>query len=386
MIISFLLYFLIALLPLGVILRIPLAVSDIHLYLQDLVVFFLSLILLFLHAGKKKKIPITKRIKLFALFVVIALLSLIVNIVNLLPNQIFTSSLYLVRIAVYFSVYLAVLSFEKKGKILDFLFLSGFISSVLGILQYFLYPNLANLVYLGFDPHQGRIFGAFLDPNFFGIIAVLTLILGNYQLHFKKRGGIFYLLAIFLIVFALVFSFSRSSYLAFFSAMICFLVLTKKFTPVLAYILFFVFFLAFIPKTSGLESVNLVRTSTVNARVDNYLKGLALIKKQFLLGVGFNTLRYLKEDSLQSHEREKYYNNAGAGYDSSLIFLWATTGIFGLLAFLAFFGLSFFQKGSFKILVIPSSLAVFVHSLFINSLFFAPALFWLFFIWGISDD
>ena len=214
----------------------------------------------------------------------------------------------------------------------------------------------------------------------------MTLILGNYQLHFKKRGGIFYLLAIFLIVFALVFSFSRSSYLAFFSAMICFLVLTKKFTPVLANILFFVFFLAFIPKTSGLESVNLVRTSTVNARVDNYLKGLALIKKQFLLGVGFNTLRYLKEDSLQSHEREKYYNNAGAGYDSSLIFLWATTGIFGLLAFLAFFGLSFFQKGSFKILVIPSSLAVFVHSLFINSLFFAPVLFWLFLIWGISDD
>ena len=44
----------------------------------------------------------------------------------------------------------------------------------------FVYPDLRNLWYLGWDPHYYRVFATLLDPNYVGILLVLTIFVWIY--------------------------------------------------------------------------------------------------------------------------------------------------------------------------------------------------------------
>lgn len=113
-----------------------------------------------------------------ALFASIGLFSLVINSIYLKQAEFFTSFLYLLRWVLYAGVYFVVRSFDSyfKSKILILLVIAGMIIVAGGYLQYFLYPSLRNLYYLGWDEHLYRMFSSFLDPNFAGIFFVLFIL------------------------------------------------------------------------------------------------------------------------------------------------------------------------------------------------------------------
>ena len=162
---------------------------------------------------------------------------------------------------------------------------------------------------------------------------------------------------------------------------------------------------------------------SASLRLVSWQRTFEIIKKHPLMGVGFNAFRYAQEQ--EGFFRDKRgvpmtSGHAGAGSDSSLLLVWATTGIFGLLSYFWLYGsviwkaLSHFRHSElvsespchfesvsefdgkilnqvqddhnhhkFLSLTVLAALAgLLIESNFINSLFFPPILLWLWIVAG----
>lgn len=329
--------------------------------------------------------------QIFGWFVAIAVLSLVWQIGRLSLTQVFASSMYLIRFIFYslLFIFFSQPIYAKWGKPL--LLINGLGLATLGFFQLLFYPNLRNLSYLGWDPHQFRIFSSFLDPNFLGIILVLTLFLG-YQIwqqgHFKKMLSPTLLLMLLVeTMVALLLTYSRGSYLAFLAGVFVWLLLKRKVKLFLLAGIFFISLLFFLPKPGG-EGVNILRTISVEARWQNNLEAIYLWRKSPLIGVGFNTLRLVRTEALGETQAR-----SGGGFHNSWLFLLTTTGILGLFSYFAIWqklimnivkGKIFSEKNT---LILASLTAVAVHSLFDNSLFYPSVMYFGFILAGsLSSD
>jgi O-antigen ligase len=90
------------------------------------------------------------------------------------------------------------------------------------------------------------------------------------------------------------------------------------------------------------------------------------------LGTGFNVYRYVQKNQGLLPQDDWLENHAGAGADSSLLFVAATTGVIGLVCYL-FYLIRLFKLPNLNYYVIP----LLAHSLFLNSLFYPAVLVWL---------
>ena len=131
----------------------------------------LSLIYIAVFYFRHNDNDVFKNLKYFLFFYIICFISLVFNLKNFSLNQILIGSLYLFRFISYSSIYFLVkIIFKKNSRFVEIILLAwGLIFIFLGFLQYFLYPNLRNLYYLGWDDHLYRLFSTFLDPNFAGL-------------------------------------------------------------------------------------------------------------------------------------------------------------------------------------------------------------------------
>ena len=101
--------------------------------------------------------------------------------------------------------------------------------------------------------------------------------------------------------------------------------------------------------------------------------------------MGFNSYRYAQRD-YGFLEKDWQENHAGAGADSSLLFVLATTGLIGLMAY------SWLWLGIYK-LALKAKSAVFLasltalcaHSFFLNSLFYAWIMAWLWMLVAVFE-
>lgn len=343
-------------LPLGQIGAIP-VIAGITVYAHDIA------IVLLLTLSRKKNFTGKLRFPI-VLFIWTGVMSLVANAFRYPMNELFTGSLYLVRWILYASVYFVA---QRASPQFIFAGLYGFGVSLaaLGLVQYVWYPYLRNLSYLGWDPHLFRVFSTLLDPNFAGIIFVLTLFLGIRQKYSLVGQGVT-LLAFFL-------TFSRSSYLAFFVGL--FFILKKTKYMFAALTIFFLIVLL-LPKPDG-EGVKLFRTASTFARVGNWQRGLELIREPRPFGFGFNTLRY-EQRRRGWVDDSQMISKAGAGLDNSLLFVWATVGVLGLAVFSWLLGLQIRMNP-------PVMAAVLVHSMFSNSLFYPWVMLWLWFLFAAGE-
>jgi O-antigen ligase len=180
------------------------------------------------------------------------------------------------------------------------------------LIQYFLYPDLRNLIYQGWDPHLYRTFGVFFDTS------IAAAIFGIFFLTINQPV----IKIIYLLLIAL--SFSRAIYLGISLTLIYLFVSQKQFKKLAIFLLLFLALVFFIPKPSG-EGVNLKRFYSVVSRGQDYLQGINLWKNKPILGYGYNRIRYVKEgDSL----------HAGASFSSSFLTILVSSGALGLLGFL----------------------------------------------------
>ena len=121
---------------------------------------------------------------------------------------------------------------------------------------------------------------------------------------------------------------------------------------------------------------------TARLRVENFSQGTTLALDNFWTGIGFNTIRLYKTENIHS----------AGGFDSSLLTVLVTSGIFGLTAFLFFYyqavknlirqawkSNDMLKKGA-SIGAAFGFIGIFAQSFFINSLFFP---FFMVFVFGI---
>lgn len=337
--------------PFGQLLSLTLLGSTLRIQLLDVLSAFLFLSLFLSSRQKITKDPLFEPLALFSLA---ALLSLVVNA----KSVSLASIAYFLRFVSYTAFYFAfrIVGIKKYSR---YLTIAAALFTGLGLLQYFLLPDVRFLAYLGFDDHYYRLIGSFLDPNFTGLVLAVLVVLSPCpaRLRAKLAAGPLFLIPL----IALVLTFSRASFFSLAVGLI-YLSLTDRRFKLLLSLFLLGFFLYLAPKPFG-EGVNLWRTFSIVSRFENQKNALLLFVQKPIFGHGFNTLKQTSAGDIP---------NLTSGVDNSFLFVLATTGLTGFIAFLYFLKTAFL---GIKLPAIGAALVIiFVHAFFNNSLFYAPVL------------
>ncbi|OGM59852.1 hypothetical protein A2955_00530 [Candidatus Woesebacteria bacterium RIFCSPLOWO2_01_FULL_37_19] len=317
-------------------------------------------------------------------FMAAASFSLIISLVSYSFLEILPGLLYFQRLISYFALFAVVIvSIREKTldrlSLIQFLQIVSFFIIALGWLQYFMFPDLRSLRYVGWDDHLYRIVGSFLDPGFAGLILVLggILTLGRF---FATKNKIHFALFI-LSAITVAFTYSRASYLAFLIAVITLGFLYKKFLLPVVFTVSFLLSLTLLPRPSS-EGVKLERTYSISAKFQNYFETIKIIKNSPVFGVGYNSLCLVRQKLFNDNSK----SHSCYGSDSSLLFLLATTGVVGFMTLANTFLRIFkdFVKNQYYKILIASFLAIIIHSLFLNSLFYSWVMGWMVILMGIT--
>lgn len=318
-------------------------------------------------------------------FVTAGILSLAVNAVNLKAAELFVSSLYLLRFAGYFLVYKLVVLMHKFAVHWSWgLYLTGVVYAVLGLMQFILYPDLSNLSYLGWDQHFYRVFSTLLDPNFVAIIFVSAIFLGLGlwgRVMEKYRGLLVFSLTILFV--ACLLTYSRSGYLALISGLTCWFVARRRLSQSAIVGLLILISIVYLPKLGG-DTLRLDRLPSIVSRVGNWQQSITLIQQSPIFGFGFNTLRYTNFLRTQVADPD-IVSRSQSGLDSSLLFVWATAGLVGLAAYLWIIR-TIWILSSRSLVLRCTLVALLVHSLFLNSLFYPWVMLWLWIVTGVTEN
>lgn len=301
--------------------------------------------LIFLISKHKSK-PITdawKNFRAIFIFLLVLLISLIPEWLkyNFFENAV--AFLYFFRLLVYFSYFIYLRYHVKKdwqsSKTIKKGILAVAVLTVIStFIQYFLYPDLRNLFYQGWDPHLYRTFGVFFDTSISATIFGILFLTINQPV----------IKIIYLILIAL--SFSRAIYLGLSLTLIYIFIQKKQFKKILLFLLFFIVLIFIIPKPAG-EGVNLKRLYSITSRGQDYLQGINLWKNKPVLGYGYNRVRYVKNSkSLHS----------STSFSSSFLTILVSSGVLGLLGFLGVLGrLGKINKTSQYLIIFLSIISLF---------------------------
>jgi len=322
------------------------------------------------------------------IFIAIGSIGLIIN-PWLDPFQKIASFLYALRLLLYILLFIQLYTkMRERDFVKDLMFFTGGVITFLGFLQYFFYPNLRNLYYLGWDDHLYRLFSTFLDPNFAGAYFALFCLycLWRYLGENSYLKKIMYASVGLSSVIALFLTYSRTGMIMLIVGIVVYLSFYKKlkilfFALISLIVLFFIF-------AGDLEGLNPLRTASVIARLDSLQNAFIIFLYNPVIGIGFNAYRYAQIYygfrggylSLTSH--------ADAGSDNSYLFIAATTGVIGLFLFF-----SFLKRIIESLLDLPRELkaislstlaSILAGSIFTNILFYTPLLLWLFLVLSVT--
>ena len=366
--------------------------------INEIILVFLIFLWLIHKINKKETVGKSLILKSSVIFAGIAFISLLLNISNLSLDKLFVSFLYLLRWISYLLLFFIVKDFDinYKKKIPYFMLFSGTIVVLGGYIQFFLYPSLRNLYYLGWDEHLYRMFSSFLDPNFLGtfLVLLLLLILGFFYKYLKERKLYLSLILSVLGITTLIatyLTYSRSALVMLIVSLASFLFLIGKKKIILISILGLILIIFLIPKSFKTEGTNFLRTASSEARIGSAEIAFKIFQGSPFYGVGFNAYRYA-QNKYGLDNKDWMITHSGAGTDNSFLFVLATTGVIGFASFI-YFILSFFvlakknlKKNIFSIILFSSLAGLIVNSLFINSLFYVFILEWLWIIGGLTES
>lgn len=228
------------------------------------------------------------------------------------------------------------------------LLISLIVLLVLGLAQLLWLPNLTQLVPFGWDPHQHRLVSTWLDPNFFGAFLAITLPLALFmatKFNYAGQRTIFKTLVMlipFLSLIALFFTQSRSSLLALaITALITspFIVVSLMRKTASAHLIIVALSLAAITlllvsvgafflkeRLSGLLTLD----ATARLRLASLQQAWILARQNTWLGVGYNAYQFA---ALDAGSISNFNIHSRAGTDNSLLTLWITVGLPGLVLF-----------------------------------------------------
>lgn len=392
--INFLIYSFLFFLPFGQILRLEI-IKSVFVNPTDII----ALIIFIFYTIKQFQKPTVLRLKLIIpvfIFIIICFLSLILNFYSLTLIQLFVSSLYIFRLIFYFSLYFVIAEKTQtnKKRIIFFTQLSGIFFCFLGFIQFFLYPSLSNLSYLGWDNHWYRLFSTFFDPNFAGIFLCLILNL-LVQFPILKKNKYWKILNLFLVLFliiGIILTFSRSTIIAFIAGFIIFFFKKRSefWLKIISIVVFIFGILIVLLNYNATEGTKLFRINSSIQRITSASNAIQIFQKNPIFGVGFDAYRYaqFRYKLTGSYNWEEGHSNSGT--DNSFLFVLATTGVFGFFSFGYLLFKIFKQydatENTMYVLRITSFGIVCFGSLFINALFYPSILSVLFIILGLTEE
>lgn len=372
--------------PFGQLLRLPLTgfLPGVRLQPLDLLIFFFVVVWALQNLFSRDRLIFPNVFKGMAIFGALASVSLFLRLGSLPTPEFLSALMYLLRLWAYFIFYLALVDFfqEEQISVVNYIFGCGLVIALLALGQYFILPDTRFLLDLGWDEHYFRAIGSFLDPGFTGILLALSFIavLIDFLDKGERRQSLVFLGGL-LLLLALGLSFSRAAYFILVLGLGLTFFFHKRFKLYMIVSLLFAVIVFLLPKPGG-EGVNLMRVSSFVARSDNYSQVWEIIKDNLWLGVGFNAYRFAQRDYGFLGE-DWQLSNAGAGADNSFLFVWATTGIFGFLAFVFLWwqilGRSYLAIRAYKsgLLLFVFSICLIVASSVINCLFYPWIMVWL---------
>lgn len=360
--------------------------GNISLLLTDLLAFFT--LISTLPYALKTKLP--KPAWWLLGFIVVAFLSILGAIPVLETSVIFRALMYLARFIFFAGLVFTLPVFVQKTKIQNHLLKcviwAAVLTALLGFGQLYFFPNFETLGLneSGWDPHIGRLTSTWLDPNYVGgyFAFVLTFLVSG-LLKNREKYFIWRVVFTLILLVALYFTVSRSAYLALGVGLLVVAIFQARWL-ILAGFLGIVVVLGSGTRASeriwdmadsitaifGSETTVLDPTSRL--RIENWEEGLEVVAKYPFLGTGYGTYGEIQWREGNLSDQDAHH---ASGADSSLLTVWATTGTLGLIFYLGFLAslvISFLRnyKQPFFCGILAGLCGIFVHSFFVNSLFF----------------
>jgi len=289
-----------------------------------------------------------------------------------LPFENLVSFLYLLRLFFYFIFFLYFyFYYQKKSKkeVIFCFIIFSFLTIVSSFLQFFLYPNLRNLAYLGWDVHQNRIFGLFFDTSLAASIYGLVFL---FWLNYKKSKFFYFLPFFFILIY---FTYSRFVIFSFFITLFFFFLKKSLIKNFLLILTIFVFLIFLFPQRSGV-GVNFNRIFSIESRIKENILGIKIGFKNPLFGIGYNRIRFFRQKNNLLWKSDFNIYHAASSFQSTYVTIFVSSGILGLF---------FFWRGLFKL--IKSNQHIFYLIIFIGISSFADNLLlhpFIIFILGIA--
>lgn len=319
----------------------PFGQANFSISIMDILLTLSLSFLLIWNIGIKKNLKLPPNFIFLILFWTVAILSLFFSLD-------LSGWLYLLRFIIYSSTLYITFNLVRArilslNEFLTLLKITCLTLGTAGLLQLIFYPNMDTLSLLGYDPHKNRVFSTFLDPNLLGTFLNFGLVISLYEIISQKfsltkefiKQNKFNLINLLILMPAVILTFSRSAYLMLvISLLIILAIKNRKLLAIFAVLtlVLYLIFPAFNTRINGAINID----DSAKERFSSWDKGLLIFQQNPGLGVGFNNLRNYS----QHNDLIKLFSadggNSGAGVDSSLIFVLATTGLVGFLAYVVF--------------------------------------------------
>ena len=324
-------------------------------YLYEL---FLAIfiILLSFKIGLKKVLTGNRRMIIFLSWMLVGLL---ISLFYYTGLENLVAVLYTLRLGSYFIYFLIIKNYLQKNKdqrrawnVGIYFFLA--LTIVFSFVQYFLYPNIGNLAYLGWDPHLYRMVGLFFEPQLavgvYGLLFFYILKrnipdsaarqpLKKIFLHLfrdinsRRRILVTSLRLILIVLLIMIFlTVSRGGIIAF--VITLFFLFRKKLKLIILTLLIITAIFVAIPKPQS-EGLNIFRTASIQTRLIDYQKAFKIWQKSPILGIGYNHIR-VEKDKLEDKPLTEKYNpsHAISSFHSSFLIILVTMGVIGLVMYL----------------------------------------------------
>lgn len=377
-----------------------------NIYLFDILIALFDFVgLLYLARVRQLKTPLPL---IFLLgFVALGTVSLVFTPLALEPSEFLTALAYPIRLLFYVLFALVITNFcrlkaFKLDQINRVIIYSGLFLFVVGIMQLILLPDLETLdPALGWDPHKNRMVSTFFDPNFLGMYFVICLatafklahrsttssdrqktlypaisdgnpLIGSSVSHNIIKPGQVLMMeqylysAIFLL--GIFLTFSRSAWLA--TAVLLFFVGLKNKTILLIATIIILLAVFAVPRVQTRLAGITDPQDSAGFRLISWQNTWEIIQDNWVFGVGYNAFRYAQQD-YGFLDDSSISSRSGAGSDSSLLLVWATSGILGLMFVTGFFVAKVTQDIKYTDLTTEGLVfALLLNSIFINSIFY----------------
>lgn len=196
----------------------------------------------------------------------------------------------------------------------------------LGLLQYFLLPDVRFLIPYGWDDHLYRLVGTQLDPNFTGMIVVLGIGWLWQHYHSKSMQHSTKLAILTPFILALGLTYSRASFLAFLGLLFCEInvkSISRSLFTMAVLSMLFIGLATLLPKVAS-EGTDLLRTASISARLSSATTRLETLKPlEWVIGQGM----FVRRDA-QVYDR--LVPDHAVASDNLFVLLLTGTGLVGL--------------------------------------------------------